>query len=542
MSRRPRRPRREPSIAGQILVTQVFVLLLLIGASLALVAYDTRVDVRREATRQAVSVAQTVALSPSVQAAVTSDNPSATLQPFTERLRREQAADFVVIMDLDRVRYTHPDPAQIGRRFPGPVGDAPEGGIFTQEYNGVLGPTISATVPVRDDGGRVVALVGAGSYLDRIDQTVRADVAQVALGATAVLLGGLLASLVVSRRLRQATHGMGEREITRMYEYYRAVLGAVREGLLLLDERGRVQLANDEARRLLGLPDDVVGRSIEDLGLAPALVRAALGRTAESDEIYLAGDRILLVSSAPASWRGRELGAVVTLRDHTELRSATGQLKATRSLTDILRAQNHEAANRLHTVVSLIEMGRPAEAVEFATRELRVAQRLTDRVVDAVGDPVVTALLLGKSTEAAERGVHLTLTGSLPDEVGWLAPEDLVTVIGNLVDNAFEAVAGRPDRTVRVEMWGDDSGIGVAVEDSGPGLSQETASRVLERGWSTKATSAGGVGRGIGLALVGQVARRHHGTVRIGASDLGGARFEVTLAATESARPEVGSR
>ena len=234
------------------------------------------------------------------------------------------------------------------------------------------------------------------------------------------------------------------------------------------------------------------------------------------------------MSSSPASWNGRDVGAVVTLRDHTELRSVTGELDAVRGLTDSLRSQTHEAANRLHTVVSLIEMGRAQDAVEFATTELEVAQRLTDRVVGAVGDPVVAALLLGKSAEAAERGVDLTVTGDLPSvPAGAGVPaRDLVTVLGNLVDNALDAVAGASWRRVDVVLSGDDSVLTVAVGDSGPGLDDESAAHALERGWSTK---AGGEGRGVGLALVAQVARRHGGEVRVGRSALGGAEFVVTL-------------
>jgi two-component system CitB family sensor kinase len=234
------------------------------------------------------------------------------------------------------------------------------------------------------------------------------------------------------------------------------------------------------------------------------------------------------VSSSPASWDGRDVGAVVTLRDHTELRSVTGELDAVRGLTDSLRSQTHEAANRLHTVVSLIEMGRPQDAVEFATTELEVAQRLTDRVVSAVGDPVVAALLLGKSAEAAERGVDLTVTGELPAESGPGVPaRDLVTVLGNLVDNALDAVAGATWRRVDVVLSGDESAISIAVADSGPGLEDDAAAHALERGWSTKA--AGSAGRGVGLALVAQVARRHHGQVSVARSSLGGAEFVVTL-------------
>ncbi len=309
----------------------------------------------------------------------------------------------------------------------------------------------------------------------------------------------------------------------------------MREGLLLLDGDGRVQLVNDEARRLLALPDDVIGSRIEDLGLAPALVAAARGQTAESDDLYLAGERILVVSSAPARWDGRDVGAVVTLRDHTELRWVTGELEVVRRLTESLRSQNHESANRLHTVVSLIEMGRTDDAVAFATDELQVAQLLTDQVVGAADDPVVAALLLGKSAEAAERGVELRILGELPSGTG-IAPRDLVTVLGNLVDNALDAVADAETRQVEVRLSGDERTVAVRVGDSGPGLDEAAAARVLDRGWTTKAEP--GTGRGLGLALVGQVARRHDGEVAVGRSHLGGAEFTVTLAVSPS--PEAG--
>ena len=528
---------RELSVARQILALQGLVVLVLVAVSLTLAAYDARRDARATATDRAVAVAQAVADSPTVVRALADRDPSTVLQPFAERVRRDTDVDFVVVMRLDRTRFTHPDPSQIGEKFIGDLGTAPDGRVFTQEYTGTLGPSMRAVVPVRD-GGRVTALVSVGITVSTIDRLLRHDLLPILLAALAVLAAGLGAAWLVSRRLRRQTHGLGEREITRMYEYYSAVLHAVREGLLLLDDRGRVQLVNDEARRLLRLPDDVLGRSVHDLGLPPGLVAAALGRTRESDDIYVAGDHVLVVSSAPASWQGREVGSVVTLRDHTELRSVTGELDVVRALTDSLRSQNHEAANRLHTVVSLIEMGRPEEAVDFATEELQVAQLLTDRVVGAVGDPVVAALLLGKTAEAAERGIELAITGDLSaehaDRAGHaehaeVAARDLVTVLGNLVDNALDAVTGRDTRRVAVRLDGDGERVRVVVSDSGPGLTEDEAAHVLERGWTTKASASDVGGRGVGLALVGQVARRYGGDVRIGTSDLGGAEFTVTL-------------
>jgi len=524
---RGRGNRREPSVAHQILVLQVLVVLALVLASLAFAAYDARRDARATATQRAVVVAEAVADSPTVLQALAEPDPSAALQPYCEDVRHDTQVDFVVVMGLDRTRYCHPDPVNIGKRFIGDLGDAPEGGVFTQQYTGTLGPSKRAVVPVKD-GDSVVALVSVGITVKKIDQQLLQDLALIGLAALAVLAFGLAGAWLVSRRLRRKTHGMGEAEITRMYEYYSAVLHAVREGLLLLDHQGRVQLVNDEARRLLDLPADVVGRSVHDLGLPPGLATAALSRTAESDDLYAAGEHLLVVSSAPATWQGKDVGAVVTLRDHTELRAVTGELDVVRGLTESLRSQNHEAANRLHTVVSLIELGRPKDAAAFATEELELAQALTDRVLGAAGDPVVAALLLGKSAEAAERGIELSVEGDLAAETG-VPARDLVTVLGNLVDNAFDAVAGRPERRVEVNLETRGDRLRVVVGDSGPGLSDTDAEHVLERGWTTKASASDSGGRGIGLALVGQVARSYDGRVTVGSSALGGAQFVVEL-------------
>ncbi len=267
---------------------------------------------------------------------------------------------------------------------------------------------------------------------------------------------------------------------------------------MLLDDRDRVQLVNDEARRLLRLPDDVVGRSIHDLGLPPGLVGAAVGDTAESDDIYLTEDHVLVVSSSPASWAGREVGAVVTLRDHTDLQAVTGELDVVRGLTESLRSQNHEAANRLHTVVSLIEMGRTEEAVDFATEELQVAQLLTDRVVGAVDDPVLAALLLGKTAEAAERGIELTVVGEVTGETPDVEPRDLVTVVGQ-PRRQRDGRGQSADRTGGSRSASTPVGdrFAITVGDSGPGLPPDAGAtgaraRVVDQGLDDEARRVAG--------------------------------------------------
>jgi two-component system CitB family sensor kinase len=267
------------------------------------------------------------------------------------------------------------------------------------------------------------------------------------------------------------------------------------------------------------------------LGLA-----LAAGRE-QSDEIHLTGDRIVVINQARARWDGEDLGTVVTLRDHTDLRALSGELDSVRGFAESLRSQAHEAANRLHTVVSLIELGHTGQALEFATTELAVAQRLTDQVVGAVGEPVLAALLLGKAAEASERGVELHLAENISVPAGVFDGRDLVTIMGNLLDNALDAaVAAPPPRGVevaaRVEVVPVEAArpggrqLVLRVADSGAGIDPADIQRAFGRGWSTK-TDERLIGRGLGLALVGQTVHRHGGSIEV--SRERGAVFTVRL-------------
>ena len=520
--------RRPSSVARQILVLQLLVVLIVVLPALALAYLDARSDQRRQAGEAALAVATTTADSPQILAALATPNPSAQLQPWAERIRRDTGTDFVVVMSPDGVRYTHPDPKQIGGHYLGSIAEAQRGESHVEQFTGTLGPSVRAIVPVRD-GSAIVALVAVGITTAAIERSLSPSLLAIAIAAGVVLTAGAVGAWAISRRLNRQTHGLGEREITRMFEYYDAVLHAVREGLVLLDPAGRVQLVNDEGCELLGLDKGVVGQPVGDLKLPEPLVDSVLGEGMVTDEIHLVGPRMLVVNKTPAVWAGRVVGSVITLRDHTDLQAISGELDSAKGLADTLRSQNHEAANRLHTVVSLIEMGRPDDAVEFATRELEVAQRLTDRVVTAVDEPVLAAVLLGKSAQAQERGIDFTVD---PDSrVSDLAiePSAVVTMVGNLVDNAMDAaVETEPPHRVAIRVVADRERFRLTVDDSGPGLSPAEAEQAFRRGWSTKGTT-GGLGRGIGLALVVQAVRSHRGSINVDRGPLGGARFNIVI-------------
>jgi len=511
---------RRWSIARQLFVLQVLVVTLLVAIGTAGAALLAKQDGEQAAIEEVTGIAEAVARSPMVADALRSPDPSARLQPYTESTRLATGTDFIVVMAPDRTRYTHPKPELIGKPFVGSIARALAGGTVVETNTGSLGESVRTVVPVRDTGGKVIGLVSVGITTEEINKKLLRRSPAVLLPTALAILLAAAGSWLLSRRLRRQTHGLGPAEMTRMYEAYDAVLHAVREGLVVADRGGRVTLVNDEGRRLLGLPDDA---PVDGLDLPPEVGSLLASAEPVADAPVLAGDRILVANQRATRVDGRVIGTVLTLRDHTELRALTGELDSVRGLTEALRSQAHEAANRLHTVLTMVELGRTDEAVQLATAELAVAQQLTDQVVGALTEPALAALLLGKSAQAGERGVQLVIDEESRLDGSPLSSRDLLTVVGNLVDNALEAVAGtEPPRTVTVLVREAGGEVLVRVADTGPGIADVAAA--FRRGWSTKQQ-----GRGIGLALVRQVVDRYGGSYDVAAAPGGGAVITVRL-------------
>ncbi|MFJ3666479.1 ATP-binding protein [Streptomyces sp. NPDC090106] len=542
---------RPRSLAAQLFAMQA-VLIAVLVAGYALFTYvSDRNQAEEAARRQAMAVARTVADAPSVREAITTSDPSARLQPYALRVVADAEVDFVTIMNPEGIRWTHPTESEIGRRFLGHIDRAVAGDSFTEVYTGTLGRSVRAVTPITDDGtadGTVVGLVSAGIKVEAISKRVQGQLTALLGAAGGALALGAIGTYVINARLRRHTHGMNAAELSHMHDYHQAALHAVREGLLMLDGQYRVALINDGGRELLGVgaSDDVVGRSVADLGLPTPLTGALLSSEPRVDEVHLTADRVLVVNTSPVSG-GERRGTVVTLRDVTELQSLMGELSSERGFTMALRSQAHEAANRLHTVVSLIELGRAEEAVDFATAELELAQALTDQVVAAVSEPVLAALLLGKTAQANERGVELVVSedsrlddGLLPDS---LPARDLVTILGNLIDNAVDAAQGSVRARVTVTAYTADGELVLRVADTGEGVSPAHTEAVFERGFSTKPAGPGG--RGLGLSLVRQAVNRHEGTLRVTGAAGGGAEFEARMplrtVTTAVAAPDLAS-
>ena len=519
------------SLAGQAVALMFGIVLVIVVLGGALAALDARRDGDDAARERVVAIASSLAAAPSTATALESGQPTATLQPVTERVRHDTQIAFITIMSPDGTRYTHTDPSLIGQKYLGTTDPALRGETFTEVFTGTLGPSIRAVAPVYASDGRIVGLVSAGITQQTLAENWYAQLPLILLVAATTVVAAVVGMWLVRRRLLRQTGGLSPRELRVMYEHHDAVLHSISEGLVVV-ENERAVLINDEARRLLDVSDEVP----IDMRSLPAFLADGDGRSADEsadrsaepsvkDEVRLTKDRVLVVNRAPVAVGQRMAADVVTIRDRTELQGALGELDSMKVFAESLRSQAHESANRLHTIVALVEMGRGDEAVRFATTQLELSQRLVDRLTAAVQEPALVALLLGKSAQAAERGIALTVTDdthfdtTLDTTVGAeeregdagavLTPTEMITVVGNLVDNAFDA-CDKDDPWVEVTVQQDDAALRIVVADSGPGMDEATFQQARRRGYSTKEGGAEGR-RGLGLALVSQVVERHGG-------------------------------
>lgn len=523
------------SLTGSLFIGYVLLLTVALAAVGTLWAVHLDRTTDRQYSERVLSVARSVAVMPQVVDGLQGPDPSAVLDPLADRVSAATDADFVVIAAPDGTRHTHPDKDLIGRTVSTPPGPAAEGVEWTGVEEGTQGRTVRAKIPVFSGGGsvnggdargEVVGYVSLGILTSSATTEARASVPAI-LGMVAVVLAlGVGGAWALSRQVRTKTHGLEPADITALLESREALLYAVREGVLAVDGSDRLVLANPPARAMLGLPDDAEGHRLDELGLSERVRDIVSGDDPGDDRLLLAGNRILVANRMPVRVRGEDAGAVVTLRDRTELDRLTGELDGARTVTRGLRAQTHEFANRVHTVAGLLELGAYDEARAYLADLSATHTRTSTDISDHVHDPAVAALTIAKSAQASEIGVDLRL--SPMTSVPALARDvrsDALLVLGNLVDNALDAVASDPRGWVElmVRLHTADSGLPhdlleIRVTDSGQGVADDVAEEIFRLGFTTKASRDGGT-RGLGLALVKQVCESRGGSVEMEAPD-----------------------
>lgn len=516
------------TLASRILALQLGIVVIVVAAGAVASMWLAREQLDRSYAERSLAVADAVAALPDVREAVLAGDPDGVLQPLAEEIRTATGATFIVITDDEGIRFTHPNAERIGERVSTDPDPALQGGRWSGTQEGTLGVSVRGKVPIFDGAGDVIGIVSVGFLQAQLGTELVAQLVTLAAYLAAALALGTVASLFLARHLRRQTFGLEPAEIASLLEQREAVLHGIREGIVAVDLEGRVTLVNDEARRLLALEPDAISRPVIDVIPAGRIQDVLLGVLERPDLLVVTGGRVLVANRMPVYVRGELTGAVVSFRDRTELAEVSRELDGVRTVTDALRAQAHEFSNRLHTIVGLVELGRHGEAVSLSSEDATTHQELVEMLLGRIGDPTLGALLLAKAVVASERGISLRISDDTLVVTELANVRDLVTIVGNLVDNALEAVASTSsaERWVEVSVRDEGDAIHVRVADSGPGIPDSARDRIFEEGFTTKESGTHPM-RGIGLALVSQVVRRLGGEISV--MNEPGAAFSVRL-------------
>ncbi|WP_307817745.1 sensor histidine kinase [Nocardia acididurans] len=549
---------RSVRLRTQIVLLQIGVVGVTLGLAFGVFAYVGGQRLSDEYGQRALAIARTVASDPDVRAQVAryAETPltagpelrrelaDGELEAIADDARVRTGALFVVITDDAGIRLAHPDRTRLGERVSTDPSRALAGDEVVIQEHGTLGESVRAKVPVLEpdieaaDQLRVVGEVSVGISTTAVRSQLRGDLRRAGLLIGGALLAGIAGSVLLARRWHGLTLGLEPAELAELVREQDAVLHGIGEGVVAADSRWRVTVVNDEARRLLGI-DPAPGRPVDEIGLTPRALETF--RAADGQPVQAAvGERIVVLTARTVLRDGRPLGAVLSVRDRTDVESLTRQLDAVRSMSTVLRAQRHEFANRLHLLSGLLHTGRPDEAAHYLD-ELLGSGPLGAALpgIDAIRDPYLQAFLSAKAAHAREQGVRLRLGPNTWVDANLVAPVEVTTVLGNLLDNAIAAAkrgaadsadaerargaqgvgvdAGRDDaatgKIVELELLQEDRTLHIVVLDSGPGVLAGLVDSVFTEGVSTSPAEGVPGGRGVGLALSRQVARTLGGDV-----------------------------
>lgn len=502
-----------------------FVTILLSGSY----AFMEMNDIESTLGDKALSTATYVAASPVVRDAFSAEEPSEVLQPYAERIRRQAGAEFVVIGNTEGIRYAHPDPWQIGESMVGGDNDRAllEGEAYISKATGTRGPSLRGKTPVRDQSGEIVGIVSVGFLIEDLQAAVFRRVALLTGIALLAVACGVIGSILLSRSIKKDMYGLEPYQIANMYSERDGILKAIREGIIAIDTDGHITLMNQSAASMLGVQGRVEGRHIKEVLPSSSMDRVLESREPEYNQELQLEDTTLIVNREPIFKKDEIAGVVSSFRDKTEMMQMANTLSDIQRYSDDLRSQNHEFMNKLYALSGYLHLGRNREALQMIDEETNLQKQQASVVFGQILDPTIQAILSGKSSRASEMKVAFRVEADsqldvLPSSIGKV---QMVSVLGNLIDNALEASgqhSAKPEVRFFVTDIADD--IVFEISDNGPGLS-DSLDVLQKKGVSTKS----GTGkRGYGLSVIQHTVHELYGMLEY-TSDEEGTIFSVYI-------------
>lgn len=483
---------------------------------------------------QAIIVAETVALNPAIAAAFEAEDPAATIQPLISPIQRSIDAEFIVVGNAEEIRYSHPNPEKIGKRMVGEDNERAllQGETYLSEAAGSLGNSMRAKVPIYS-GDEIIGVVSVGFLAEDIQTTISSYKQEIWLMLVILSSVGLAAAIGIATYIKRSLHGLEPEEISHLLFQKETILQSTHEGIIAVNAKGQITLLNQMAQRLLfdgdvsvnKLIGEPIDRVLPDSDLPHIL------ETSESryDKERFFGKHTVYVNSGPIYYEDRMVGAVSTFRSKNEIDQLTKELTQVKQYANALRAQTHEFSNKLYTISGLVHLDKKEDVLDFIQMEQDVQQDAIRQLIDKVSDPLVSGILLGKIHQASEQHIQLDIDpeSRLKTPLTEVQRQALLSAIGNLVDNAFDAVKLKSGTRRNVSLYFTDMGDDILfeIDDSGDGIPPAHAIHLFETGF----TSKNGKDRGYGLSTAAQLVHRADGELHLEESELGGACFVVSL-------------
>ncbi len=495
--------------------------------------YIVSETVEEQIGKRALHVAKTVAAIPEIQEAFQKENPSAIIQPIVEKIRVETDADFIVVGNKDGIRYAHPLRERIGKEMVGGdnEGVLTDGKSYISKATGTLGLSLRGKVPIRDQTNHIIGVVSVGFSMEDIHEVAEAYGKRVFWIAIAGLVIGIFGSIYLARSIKKLMFGFEPEEISSLYEEHSAIIQSVREGIMVIDKEGCIRLVNQAAYEILSLEkhQTIIGDSI--LKIIPNSSILEVLRTGEEqfDRYLNIRGQAVIVNRLPIKVNNVVMGVVSSFRLKSEMDQLTEELSQARRYTEALRAQTHEYNNLLYTLSGLIQLESYDEALELIHKETAVYQDFVRFIMERIQNPWLGGILIGFYNRARELKIDFILDreSSLQKLGSHIDSNHVVSIVGNLITNAFEAVEYNQGYEKQVRMFVTDIGeeIVIEVEDSGLGIDDEVITCIFDKGFSTKE----GEKRGYGLAKVKELVEDLNGSMALEKGELGGALFIVAL-------------
>lgn len=514
-----------------VICSLVVSMFLLIGIFINKLISDTLED---QIGKRALNVAKSVALMPSIRDAFDEEDPAFIIQPVVEPIRIATEAEFIVVGNKDSIRYSHPLPERLGKKMVGGDNDLAliDGESYVSKAVGSLGPSLRRKVPIFSEDGEVIGLVSVGFLVEHIDTIVGNYEKEIWLTVIFFISFGVLGAIMIATHFKKLILGLEPEEIAQLFLEKEAILQSIHEGIIAIERNGHVSLINPAAQQLLSPSKQnttFIGKHITEIIPNTKLLEVLQSGRSQFDHEMILGHHIVIVNRVPIFHGDDVVGVVASFRNKSEIDRLTQELSRIKQYVEALRAQTHEFSNKLYTLSGLLQLGKMAEAIKFINKESKIQQDWIHFLIREIKDPMISAVLLGKLNRASELGIEMTIDpqSSLAYVSEEQEKEVLLTILGNLIENALEAAlvnkASKPEVKVFVTDLGYD--LIFEVEDSGQGIPEDHIDKIFQDRFSTKK----GTHRGIGLALVKQAINEVRGNIVLEEGELGGACFSVSI-------------